>query len=99
MNVQARVKQALRIKHDKLDDYINELTDTAHAEMIRAGVPEEVLNEGGSLIDQATVTFCLMDMTEEKDLIDKYERSFRLQLDHIRKSDLTVEEETETEGS
>lgn len=97
MDVQARVKKAQRINHGRLDDYIDELIETAHAEMIRVGVPDEVVNEGGSLIDQATVTFCLADLTEDKALIDKYEAAWRLQLDNIRKSDLSGEELNEAE--
>ena len=80
------VKKALRIKHDKLDDEVTRLINAARDEMIRAGVAEEVVTEGGSLVNQAVVTFCLMSMTEEKDLIDRYENSFRLQVDNIRKS-------------
>ena len=98
MEVLARVKQAQRIKHHKLDDYIGELIETAHDEMVRAGIPEEVVNEDGSLVQQATVTFCLADLTEDKTLIDKYEESFRLQLDNIRKSDIPVEEDDESEA-
>ena len=37
MEVLARVKQARRIKHNRLDDYIDGLIETAHAEMIRVG--------------------------------------------------------------
>lgn len=99
MEVLARVKQAQRIKHNRLDDYIDGLIETAHAEMIRVGIPDEVVNGGGSLIDQATVTFCLADLTEDKALIDKYEAAWRLQLDNIRKSDLSGEDSEEAEES
>ena len=92
------VKQALRIKHNKLDDEIARLVETAQDEMIRAGVDESVGTEGGSLVKQAVVTFCQMNMTEEKDLIDRYADAFRLQVDDIRKSKKlgpTPQEETE----
>lgn len=98
MTVLATVKQALRIKHSQLDDEITRLIGTAQAEMIRAGVTEEVVNAGGSLVEQATVTFCLMNMTEEKNLIDRYDESFRLQVDNIRKSDIQVEEDDDSEA-
>lgn len=98
MTVLATVKKALRIKHSQLDDEITRLIGTAQAEMIRAGVTEEVVNAGGSLVEQATVTFCLMNMTEEKNLIDRYDESFRLQVDNIRKSDIQVEEDDDSEA-
>lgn len=93
MTTLATVKKALRIGHSQLDDEITRLIGTAQAEMIRAGVTEEAVNEGGSLVTQAAVTFCLMNMTEEKNLIDRYEESFRLQVDNIRKSHPNQEED------
>ena len=95
MTTQATVKKALRITHSQLDDEITRLIGTAQAEMIRAGVTEEVVNAGGSLVEQATVTFCLMNMTEDKSLIDKYDESFRLQVDNIRKSPPDPEEDAD----
>lgn len=90
------VKTAKRIKHDRLDDDILRLIETAKAEMIRAGVKREVVAAGGSLVNQAVVTFCLQNMEKDKDLADRYERAFALQTDHIRKSeDLGMPDEPE----
>ena len=87
------VKTALRISHDKLDSEIERLVGTAKDEMARAGVAEEVMEADGSLVKEAAVTFCLMKMTEEKDLIDKYEDSFEIQVDNIRKSSFPEEDD------
>lgn len=99
MAINDTVKQALRIKHNKLDGEIARLVKTAQDEMIRAGVAKTIAESDDSLVTQAVVTFCLMNMTEEKNLIDKYEGSFRLQVDDIRKSPPISESENEAEGS
>lgn len=80
------VKTALRINHDKLDSEITRLIAAAQADMIRVGVASEVVETGGSLVTQAVVTYCLMNMTEEDDLIDKYARAYEIQIDSIRRA-------------
>lgn len=80
------VKTALRINHNKLNDEITRLIAAAQSDMIRVGVAESVINAGGSLVTQAVVTYCLMNMTEEVSLIDKYARAYEIQIDGIRKA-------------
>ncbi len=92
------VKMRKRIKHSKLDSDIETLIDTAKAEMIRVGCDEGIVNAGGSLVTQAVVTYCLMNMEKEKDLIDRYEKAFAIQIDGIRKSSkVDLQEEPQTE--
>ena len=92
------VKVRRRIKHSKLDNDIETLIDTAKAEMIRVGCDEETVEAGGSLVTQAVVTYCLMNMEKEKDLIDRYEKAFAIQIDSIRKSSkVDIPEEQQTE--
>ena len=80
------IKTALRINHDQLDTEISRLIAAAQADMIRVGVASEVVENGGSLVTQAVVTYCLMNMTEEDDLIDKYARAYEIQIDGIRRA-------------
>lgn len=80
------VKTALRIKHTELDTEITRLITAAQADMIRVGVAAEVVQTGGSLVTQAVVTYCLMNMTEETALIDKYARAYEIQVDGIRRA-------------
>lgn len=80
------VKTALRISHNELDTEITRLITAAQADMIRVGVASEVVETGGSLVTQAIVTYCLLNMTEETSLIDKYERAYSIQIDGIRKA-------------
>lgn len=86
MNALATVKQAKRIKHAKLDDEIKRHINTAKAELIRAGAAESMVNDGGSLVEEAVVTYCLMKLEDDLKLAEKYEDSFRIQLDQIRRS-------------
>ena len=98
MSILDTVKVRRRIKHSKLDNDIETLIDTAKAEMIRVGCDEETVEAGGSLVTQAAVTSCLMNMEKEKDLIDRYEKAFAIQIDSIRKSSkVDIPEEQQTE--
>lgn len=84
--VETAVKTAARIRHNKLDDEIARLIDAATTEMIRAGVDEKAARGDDPLIIQAKVTYCLMNLTEDPNLIDKYNHAFEIQLDGLRKS-------------
>lgn len=86
MNALATVKQAKRIKHTSLDEEIKRHIATAKAELIRAGADESVVNAGGSLVEEAVVTYCLMKLEDDLKLIEKYEDSFGIQSDQIRRS-------------
>ena len=80
------IKTALRISHSELDSEITRLISAASADMIRVGVAPEIVQTGGQLVTQATVTYCLMNMTEESVLIDKYARAYEIQIDGIRRA-------------
>lgn len=80
------VKTAKRIKHDKLDAEITRLISAARAEMKRAGVSETKAQEDDDLINQAIVTYCLMELSTG-DVHDQYERSWGIQVDQLRKSE------------
>lgn len=86
MTMLSTVKAAKRIKHNQLDDEITRYINTAKAELIRAGADESVVNAGGSLVEEAVVTYCLMKLEDDMKLIEKYEDSFKIQSDQIRRS-------------
>ena len=80
------VKTALRISHNNLDDEITRLISTAKADLVRVGVPADIAGEeSDSLVTQAVTTFCLMVMTEDPTLIDKYQRAYEIQADGLRR--------------
>lgn len=81
------IKTALRIKHNKLDSEIERLENTARREMVRVGVDiTKAMDETNYLVNQAVVTYCLMNLTEDEGLIDKYYRAWETQIDGIRRN-------------
>lgn len=84
------VKTALRLgaaAGEALSPEIDRNIETARAELIRAGVPKEVAESGQILIDNAIVTFCLMNLGSQS-LYERYRESWEYQVDCIRKSDM-----------
>lgn len=85
--LQATAKTVLRISHNKLDDEILRLIQTARRDLIRVGVKEEKANaENDLLIDQAIVTYCLMNLAESERKAELYKISYESQIDGIRKN-------------
>lgn len=81
-----KVKKALRISHDKLDDVILLNIEAARAEMIRAGVDEDKIFEEDPLIQMAIITYCLAHNALDTVLAEGYEKSWTYQLDNLRKT-------------
>lgn len=80
------IKLALRINHNKLDDEINDTINAARAEMVRAGVSDEVAYSDAYLTKQCIKTYALMNFCNDKNMAERYEKSFEYQLENIRKS-------------
>lgn len=90
----AKIKLALRISHTALDSDILDTIKAARAEMIRAGVPEDIANsETNDLIVQAIKTYALYVYANDTKLADGYFNSWQYQLDNIRKSSFDTSEE------
>ena len=87
MSVIEQVKTAKRIRHNQLNSEIYRLIATARASMERAGVKREMAQSDDDLIIEAVVTFVLGRLAETTELRDKYEESYRIQLDELRKSE------------
>lgn len=98
-DIRAAVKRRMRFNHDELNSDIDDLINAAKADMVRAGVDADIVQECGSLVKQAAITFCQKELTEEKDLIDKFEEAYKIQLDNIRKSGDLARDVSESEKS
>ena len=86
-----KVKLALRISHNLLDDEINDVITSARQELIRAGVAEEVAESEEELVQTAIKTYALEYYAQDPKDADRYGESFRYQCDCLRKSEITVE--------
>lgn len=82
-----QIKTAKRIRHSGLDSEISRLVKTARANMKRAGVCEEKANSDDDLVIEAIVAFALARLAETPEIQDKYEESYRIQVDELRKSE------------
>lgn len=91
------VRQALRISHLQLDNLITKQIATARAEMIRNGMNTAVVNdETNVLVNDAIITFCQMKNADTISEMDEYSKSWKFQLDCLRKS--TFEEPVSPNG-
>lgn len=86
-----KVKKALRISHDVLNDDINDTISTARAEMIRSGVQKEVANSRDTLVEMAIKTYCLYRYASDEKTAQGYLQSWQYQLDNLRKSKTYME--------
>lgn len=82
-----QIKTARRIRHSGLDSEIDRLVKTARANIKRAGVSEEKANSDDDLIIEAVITYALARLADTPEMRDKYEESYRTQLDELRKSE------------
>ncbi|MDY6307444.1 MAG: hypothetical protein SPL71_05230 [Oribacterium sp.] len=79
------VKDALRIRHKALDAEIERLISTARADIIRVGVDAILAQSDDDLVIQAIVTYCLLNMSSDPELMDKYKRAYEIQIDGLRR--------------
>ena len=84
------IKLALRIKHNLLDTEIQSEITSARQEMIRAGVDSAVANglTTGTveLVEEAIKAYVLGNHERDVRMAERFEISFRYQLDNLRKS-------------
>lgn len=79
------VKDALRIRHKALDAEIERLIATARADIIRVGVDAILAQSDDDLVIQAIVTYCLLNMSSDPELMDKYKRAYEIQIEGLRR--------------
>ncbi len=90
--INEKVKLALRISHNLLDDEISDVIQSGRQEMVRAGVSNEVAESTLEIVETALKTYALAYYSEPS-VAEKYTDSFKYQLDNIRKSSLKVQTE------
>ena len=86
MDIKEKVKLALRISTDKLDEEIEANIEAAKSELIRAGVDWGVVEIGGPLVETAIRSFCLSQLANDQKVAERYENSFKYIEDCLRKS-------------
>lgn len=85
------VKTALRISHDQLNTLLTQQIATARAEMKRNGMNADVAEDTSNLlVTDAIITFCQMRNADTIAESDRFEVSWKYQLDCLRKSTLPV---------
>ena len=83
------VKLALRISHTALDTELTANIAEARAEMVRNGIDESIANDDNNpLIVAAIKTYCKFINTDIDKTAERYEESWKYQLDCLRKSTL-----------
>lgn len=87
-----KVKLALRISHNLLDGEISDVIASARQELVRAGVSEEIANSDMEIVETAIKTYALEYYASDTKEAERYSNSFKYQLDCIRKSTITVED-------
>lgn len=90
MTMLEKVKKALRISHDYLNEDIEDTINTARAELIRSGVDKAIAEGDSDLTQMAIKTYCQFVYAEDQKLKDGYEKSWMYQLDALRKSTFDV---------
>ena len=87
-DLEQKVANALRLSPNAAILLLPEIQfniESARAELIRSGVPSSKVAEDTSLIQQAIITFCLMNMNDE-DKYEQYFNAFSYQQDNLRKT-------------
>lgn len=75
-----KVKSALRITTDRLDNEILDLIESAKADL---GIVAEVIDDSDALTRQAIITYCRLHFGSPDDF-DKLERSYNEQKAQLR---------------
>lgn len=87
-DLEQKVANALRLSANAAQLLLPDIQfniESARAELIRSGVPSSKVTEDTSLIQQAIITYCLMNMNDE-DKYDQYFNAFSYQQDNLRKT-------------
>ncbi|WP_026089370.1 MULTISPECIES: head-tail connector protein [Bacillus] len=76
-----KIKKALRISHDQLDDEITDLIEACKLDMKISGV--NVINETDPLIIRAVITYSKANFGLVNEDSEKYTESFKSQVIHL----------------
>lgn len=90
-----KIKLALRIDDDSLDEEIQDTIDAAKADLKLSGVLESKIVETDPLILRAIKTFCKHEFSTDDKEADRYKESYEMIKVHLSLSiDYTVSEVT-----
>lgn len=87
-----KIKLALRIDDDILDEEIQDSIDAAKADLKLSGILESKIVETDPLIIRAIKTFCKIEFSTDDKEAERYRNSYEMLKDHLALSiDYTVE--------
>ncbi|MBN1079273.1 head-tail connector protein [Clostridium botulinum] len=91
-----KIKLALRIDSDSLDDDVQDTINAAKADLKLSGVLESKISDADSLIIRAIKVYCKAEYsTDDKEAI-RYKEAYEMLKDHLCLSrDYTVQEVTQ----
>lgn len=86
MTILEKVKLALRISHNLLDNEIADVIASARQELKRAGVSETKAGGSDEIVETAIKTYALAYYSSDVKDSERYNESFKYQCDCLRKS-------------
>ena len=86
MAIENKVKLALRISHNLLDEEISDVIESARSELVRAGVDSDYAYSGAEIVETAIKTYALAYYASDNKDAERYQESFKYQCDCLRKS-------------
>lgn len=86
MTILEKVKLALRISHNLLDNEIADVIASARQELKRAGVSKAKAEGSDEIVETAIKTYALAYYSSEVKDSERYNESFKYQCDCLRKS-------------
>lgn len=87
-DLEQKVANALRLSPNAAQLLLPDIQfniESAGAELIRSGVPSAVVESEVAPVQQAIITYCLMNMNDE-DKYEQYFNAFSYQQDNLRKT-------------
>jgi hypothetical protein len=70
-------RRILRVSSDALDPEIQMLLDSARADMLRAGLPESVVDGDGPLVANAAACWCKAKFGYDNSEAERFQKDYR----------------------
>lgn len=78
-----KIKLALRIDSDDLDEEIKDSIDAAKSDLKLSGVQEDKIDDSDSLIVRAIKVYCKAEMSTDNVEAERYRKSYEMLRDHL----------------
>lgn len=78
-----KIKLALRIDSDDLDEEIKDSIDAAKSDLKLSGVQEDKIDDSDSLILRAIKVYCKAEMSTDNVEAERYRKSYEMLRDHL----------------